>query len=146
DILLAGVHGELAPAQKDGIERSQRAARHLLELVNDVLDLSKIEAGKLELAGQPVLLPGLVEVLFVTFRAMAEQNRCTLHLTTAVDEPHAIVSDPRRLRQILLNLLSNAIKFGAGRPIHVVYDETPSHGATVEVRDGGVGIDPADQA
>lgn len=145
DLLLAGVHGELAPPQLDGIARSQRAARHLLELVNDVLDLSKIEAGKMELVRQEVQVPELVDDLFVTFSAIAEENHAPLELSIAADEPHPIVSDPRRLRQILLNLLSNAIKFGGGHPIRVIYRETPPHGVVVEVRDYGPGIDPADQ-
>lgn len=145
DLLLAGVHGALTPTQQDGISRSQRAARHLLELVNDVLDLSKIEAGKMEIVGEEVRVPELVDDLFVTFRAMAEENHSALELAVGVDTPHAIVSDPRRLRQILLNLLSNAIKFGAGQPIRIVYSETPSNGVVIEVRDYGSGIDPVDQ-
>ncbi len=145
DLLLAGVHGELTAPQRDGIARSQRAARHLLELVNDVLDLSKIEAEKMELVEEQVLVPELVEDLFLTFRAMAQEAGSTLELSIAVDEPRPISSDPRRLRQILLNLLSNAIKFGAGHPVRVLYRETSSGGVVIEVRDGGPGIDPQDQ-
>jgi signal transduction histidine kinase len=146
DLLLAGVHGELTPAQAHGIERSQRAARHLLELVNDVLDMSKIEAGKMELVEEEVRLPELVEDLFVTLGRMAEDRGSSLQLSSANGvEPQPIVSDPRRLRQILLNLLSNAIKFGDGKPIRVVYAATPGGSVSVEVRDSGAGIAPADQ-
>ncbi|MHB1223126.1 MAG: CHASE domain-containing protein [Gemmatimonadaceae bacterium] len=145
DLLLAGVHGELTPAQFHGIERSQRAARHLLELVNDVLDLSKVEAGKMELVEEEVWLPGLVEDLFVTLGTMAQNHGSSLHLSVAEGTQRPIVSDPRRLRQILLNLLSNAIKFGDGKPIDVVCASAPDGGVSVEVRDSGVGIAPADQ-
>ncbi len=115
-LLLERIYGPLNEKQIEGIERTQKAARHLLELVNDVLDLSKIEAGKIDLRLQPVEFPGLIEDLFVTVRPLADEHGSTLTLTQTPERPASIVSDPRRLRQILLNLLSNAIKFGRGTP------------------------------
>ena len=143
DLLLATVYGPLADAQIKGIERSQRAARHLLELVNDVLDLSKLEAGKVELNAEEVSVTALVEDLFTTIRPLAEERGCVLDFdrTTCARQ---ITTDPRRVRQILLNLLSNAIKFGAGKPVRVLCREGDDGSVAVEVSDEGPGIAPED--
>ena len=142
-LLLDHIYGPLNEKQTHGLQRTHKAANHLLELVNDVLDLSKIEAGKIELMLQPVPFPGLIEDLFVTVRPLADEHQTPLQLN--VDgEPKAIVSDPRRVRQILLNLLSNAIKFGRGNPILVDLSLTREDHIEVAVTDQGEGIDPDD--
>jgi signal transduction histidine kinase len=138
-IMLDNIYGPLNAKQKEGLQRTLKAARHLLELVNDVLDLSKIEAGKIELTLQPVLFPSLIEDLFVTVRPLADEYGSTLSLSMDGD-PFNIVSDPRRVRQILLNLLSNAIKFGEGKPIRVACRQNENKGVEIEVMDQGVGI------
>ena len=142
-LLLDQIYGPLNEKQTHGLERTHKAANHLLELVNDVLDLSKIEAGKIELTLQPVPFPGVIEDLFVTVRPLADEHRTELRLH--VDNgPKAIISDPRRVRQILLNLISNAIKFGRGQPIQVTLTlGAPDH-IEVAVTDHGEGIEPAD--
>ena len=142
-LMLDGIYGPLNEKQREGLERTHRAAKHLLELVNDVLDLSKIEAGKIELAMQPVQFPSLVEDLFVTVAPFAAENKTKLDLRMD-GEPVTIVSDPRRVRQVMLNLVSNAIKFGAGNPVTVVCRATPEGGVQIEVRDSGPGIPEAD--
>ncbi len=138
-LLLDNIYGPLTDKQAHSLKRVHKAAKHLLELVNDVLDLSKIEAGKVELLPQPVALPSLVEDLFVTVHPMAEESGSEI---TVVHEGEfrPIVTDPRRVRQILLNLLSNAIKFGEGKPINVLTRILDDGGAEVEVKDHGVGI------
>ncbi|HEV7593434.1 MAG TPA: ATP-binding protein [Gemmatimonadaceae bacterium] len=138
-LMLDNIYGPLNGKQKEGLQRTLKAARHLLELVNDVLDLSKIEAGKIELSLQPVMFPALIDDLFVTVRPLADEYGSTLSLTME-SEPFNIVSDPRRVRQILLNLLSNAIKFGEGKPIRVVCKQCEDKGVEIEVVDEGVGI------
>jgi signal transduction histidine kinase len=138
-LMLDNIYGPLNAKQKEGLQRTLKAARHLLELVNDVLDLSKIEAGKIELSLQPVMFPALIEDLFVTVRPLADEYGSSLALTME-SEPFNIVSDPRRVRQILLNLLSNAIKFGEGKPIRVVCKQCDDKGVEIEVVDEGVGI------
>lgn len=138
-LMLDNIYGPLNAKQKEGLQRTLKAARHLLELVNDVLDLSKIEAGKIELSLQPVMLPSLIEDLFVTVRPLADEYGSSLSLDMD-GESFNIVSDPRRVRQILLNLLSNAIKFGEGKPIRVACRQNESRGADIEVIDQGVGI------
>ncbi len=144
-LLLERIYGPLNEKQTEGIERTQKAARHLLELVNDVLDLSKIEAGKIDLRVQPVEFPGLIEDLFVTVRPLADEHGSSLSLDVEGDAPIKVVSDPRRVRQILLNLLSNAIKFGRGRPISVLCSPVDDAGVLIEVIDHGDGISPEDQ-
>ncbi|MBA3644846.1 MAG: hybrid sensor histidine kinase/response regulator [Gemmatimonadaceae bacterium] len=143
-LMLDNIYGPLNEKQSLGLERTLKAARHLLELVNDVLDLSKIEAGKIELALQPVSFPAIVEDLFVTVRPLADEYGSELSLRQE-GESVTIVSDPRRVRQILLNLLSNAIKFGNGKPIEVRCKRTEEAGVVVEVLDHGVGIAEEDQ-
>ena len=138
-LMLDNIYGPLNAKQKEGLQRTLKAARHLLELVNDVLDLSKIEAGKIELSLQPVMFPALIEDLFVTVRPLADEYGSSLSLEMD-GEPFNIVSDQRRVRQILLNLLSNAIKFGEGKPIHVVCRHDENGAAEIEVVDQGVGI------
>src|SRR5947208_365565 len=142
-LMLDNIYGPLNAKQKEGLQRTLKAARHLLELVNDVLDLSKIEAGKIELSLQPVMFPALIEDLFVTVRPLADEYGSTLSLDME-SESFTIVSDPRRVRQILLNLLSNAIKFGEGKPIHVTCKQTGERGVEIAVIDEGVGIAPED--
>ena len=143
-LLLENIYGPLNEKQREGIERTHKAAKHLLELVNDVLDLSKIEAGKIDLRLQPVSFPSLIEDLFVTVRPLADQYGSSLKIEHT-GESIRIVSDPRRVRQILLNLLSNAIKFGKGKPIRVALNRRDDNGVIVDVIDEGEGIAPDDQ-
>jgi PAS domain S-box-containing protein len=138
-LLLENIYGPLAEKQAEGIQRTHKAAKHLLELVNDVLDLSKIEAGKVDLKLQPVLVPELVEDLFVTVRPLADERGSTLSLES-VGDAKTVTTDPRRVRQILLNLLSNAIKFGQGKPIRVRSLGLPDGGHEIQVIDQGMGI------
>jgi PAS domain S-box-containing protein len=142
-LLLDGIFGALTDPQRERLERGQRAARHLLELVNDVLDLSKIEAGRIDLAAETAVFPDLIEDLLDTVRALAEQHDVELRVRGDA-APHRIVTDPRRVRQILLNLLSNAIKFGAGRPVDLVWGAAADGGLAVDVTDRGPGIEAVD--
>jgi PAS domain S-box-containing protein len=142
-LLLDEIYGPLNEKQQHGIQRTHKAAKHLLELVNDVLDLSKIEAGKIELALQPVVFPTFVEDLFITVRPMADEHKTELGSRHQGDKI-TVVTDPRRVRQIVLNLLSNAIKFGNGKPIVVETAVTPGGGVNIAVIDQGQGIAPDD--
>ena len=142
-LLLENIYGPLSDKQAEGIQRTHKAAKHLLELVNDVLDLSKIEAGKIDIKLQPVSFPDLIEDLFVTVRPLADERGSTLTLEHQGDKM-TIQSDPRRVRQILLNLLSNAIKFGLGKPITVRAFIRGDGQFEVEVADQGIGIAPDD--
>ncbi len=144
-LMLDHIYGALNEKQQRGIERTHKAAKHLLELVNDILDLSKIEAGKMEVDLQEVEFPHLVEDLFVTVQPLADEKGSPLSLTME-GGPRRIISDPRRLRQILINLLSNAIKFGEGKPIEVVCRPAEDAQFEIAVIDQGQGIPPEDVA
>jgi PAS domain S-box-containing protein len=143
-LLLENIYGPLNDKQGEGIQRTHRAAKHLLELVNDVLDLSKIEAGKIDLKMQPATFPDLIEDLFVTVRPLADERGSTLAMEHT-GSSQTITTDPRRVRQILLNLLSNAIKFGQGKPIVVRSRMREDSRFEVEVIDQGIGIGADDQ-
>jgi signal transduction histidine kinase len=145
DLLLAEVWGPLNEQQELAVERSQRAARHLRELVNDVLDISRLESGRADVQTEEVVLPELIRDLFDTLRPLTESARTQLHLV-AGDSVPPVQTDPRRLRQILMNLLSNAIKFGEGSPVWVHLGQGRSGGLVIEVTDGGPGIADEDQA
>ena len=89
------------------------AGSDLLRLINDILDLSKVEAGKMDVHPSEIPLDGLVEYLDATFRPMAAEKGLTFEVDTAASLPHMIYSDEQRLQQVLRNLLSNAVKFTA---------------------------------
>ena len=144
-LLLEEIYGPLTEAQSRSVDRTFKAAHHLLELVNDILDLSKIEAGKMELQVEPVSLAALIQDLFVTVAPMAQERSVALDLEVE-REPGNIVTDPRRVRQILLNLLSNAIKFGEEKPVRVLLRGRDDAWVEVDVIDEGPGIAPDDQA
>jgi signal transduction histidine kinase len=95
---------------QEPLQRVNRAGTHLLGLINQILDLSKIEAGKLELTSQTVQLAPLIDEVIETARQLAEQNKNRL-VVDAQENLGALTVDPLRLRQILFNLLSNACKF-----------------------------------
>jgi PAS domain S-box-containing protein len=142
DLLLTGVYGPLAEKQEHGLVRARRAARHLHELVDDVLDLARIEAGRMELHVEETHFPHVIEEVIETIHSVADRAGSELR----VEGParHRLRTDPRRLRQILLNLLSNAVRFGLGRPILVRWDIGEEGGVRIEVVDRGEGIEPQD--
>ncbi|HEX8243398.1 MAG TPA: ATP-binding protein [Longimicrobium sp.] len=142
DLLLASVYGALNEQQELAIERSQRAAQHLRELVDDVLDISRIEAGRMDVQPERVDLRAVVEELFATLRPAADAAYSQLQLR--VEGEGVVTTDPRRVRQVLLNLVSNAMKFGAGSPVWVRVQPSREGGVQVEVTDAGPGIAPGD--
>jgi signal transduction histidine kinase len=143
-LMIDNIYGPLNEKQREGLQRTLRAARHLLELVNDVLDLSKIEAGKIELSMQPVNVANLIDDLFVTVRPLADEHGSKLTFEHP-ENTLTVVTDPRRVRQILLNLLSNAIKFGLQQPIKVTCSRGDDGWVSISVIDKGEGISEEDQ-
>jgi PAS domain S-box-containing protein len=143
DLMLAGVYGPLEGGLAESIQRSQRATRHLLELVNDVLDLSKLEAGKMDVVPEVVNVEELLQELLATIRPLAEERGTELTVSAErCRDP--IVTDPRRVRQIVLNLVSNAIKFGDDKPVEVRCAPDDAGGVQLEVVDFGRGIPAED--
>jgi adenylate cyclase len=132
---------------QEPLQRVNRAGTHLLGLINQVLDLSKIEAGKLELNPQTVQLVPLINEVIGTAGQLAEQNKNRL----VVDAPEnlgALTVDPMRLRQILLNLLSNACKFTKEGEVKLRASRVGNgrHWVELSVSDTGIGMTPEQQA
>jgi signal transduction histidine kinase len=132
---------------QEPLQRVNRAGTHLLGLINQVLDLSKIEAGKLELNPQTVQLAPLINEVIDTARQLAEQNKNCL-VVDAQGNLGALTVDPMRLRQILLNLLSNACKFTKEGEIRLRARRIANGRDWIElaVADTGIGMTPEQQA
>jgi signal transduction histidine kinase len=132
---------------QEPLQRVNRAGTHLLGLINQVLDLSKIEAGKLELSPQTVQLEPLINEVIGTAGQLAEQNKNRL-VVDAQENLGALTVDPMRLRQILLNLLSNACKFTKEGQITLRARKVANGREWIElaVADTGIGMTPEQQA
>ena len=122
------------------------AGNDLLELINDILDLSKIEAGKIELTIEPVALGPAIESLVKGLQPLAQQKGLAFGATLEPGLPDRIESDAQRLGQILTNLLSNAIKFTEQGGVQVRVFRTPDGQVAFAVRDTGIGIPLHQQA
>jgi len=140
EVLLGDMDGELKAEQKDDIGQIHHSGIVLLELVNDILDLSKIEAGKLDLAIERVDVKDAVDEVIMTLSHMAETK--ALRLSCDV-QPRAqtVMADPGRLREILTNLCSNAIKFTAAGSV-TIHCKPVGPMAEISVVDTGIGIAP----
>ncbi|MEZ4383312.1 MAG: ATP-binding protein [Nannocystaceae bacterium] len=127
------------PALASDLLKIQRSAKHLLHIISDILDISKIEAGRLELARQEVVIADLIDELaaIITPQLRERGNRLLLRRD---DGLRTIRSDPTKLRQILLNILGNAAKFTDDGEIHVALRRHPEHTLEVTIRDTGEGI------
>jgi signal transduction histidine kinase len=132
---------------QEPLQRVNRAGTHLLGLINQVLDLSKIEAGKLELNPQTVQLTSLINEVIGTAGQLAEQNKNRL-VVDAQENLGALTVDPMRLKQILLNLLSNACKFTKAGEVKLAARKVSNGSNFVEfaVSDTGIGMTAEQQA
>ena len=138
-ILEQELAGPLNPEQAKQIGMVRGSARHLLELINDVLDLSKIEAGELEVSREEFDLRELVEQVVNTVRPFADKKGLTLsaELATSLGE---IMRDRLRVEQIMLNLLGNAVKFTEQGGVALVGEMDPGERVRLSVHDTGIGI------
>ncbi|RWU03148.1 response regulator [Pseudodesulfovibrio sp. S3] len=102
---------ELNPTQRDYVETALFSCRNLTQLISDILDLSKVEAGKLKLSPVVIRPRDLIKSVHDTFNRTAEDKGITLNMLVAEDIPEYMIGDPARLRQVLFNLIGNAIKF-----------------------------------
>ena len=144
ELILDNIYGETPEKMRGVLERVQRNGKHLLGLINDVLDLSKIEAGQFTLALAQYTVKDVVHNVFSAVESLANEKKLALRVEMAKDLP-AGRGDERRLTQVLLNLVGNAIKFTDAGEITV--KAAANNGAyTVSVCDTGPGISTADQA
>ncbi|MFP5487875.1 MAG: PAS domain-containing sensor histidine kinase, partial [Acidimicrobiia bacterium] len=145
-IVLQEMAGPLTDEQRTQLGMVRNSARHLLALINDVLDISKIEAGQLDVSCDEFDLGASVQHVTATVGPMADAKGLRLE-TRVSDDLGSMVSDRRRVEQILLNLLSNAVKFTERGSVTLTVDRRQGDGAdriVMRVEDTGIGI-PADQ-
>ncbi len=144
ELIIDGIYGEAPEKMRTVMERVQSNGKHLLGLINDVLDLSKIEAGQLVLSIQDYSIKDVVHGVYSAVEPLANSKKLAFKIDVPPNLP-AARGDDRRLTQVLLNLVGNAIKFtDAGE---VAVKAAAANGAyTISVRDTGPGIAEADQA
>ncbi|HEY3276027.1 MAG TPA: MASE1 domain-containing protein [Syntrophorhabdaceae bacterium] len=142
-ILLQGLVGPLNEEQRKQLGMVRSSANHLLSLINDVLDISKIEAGQLQVAMEPFDLTGSIEKVAGSVRPLAEKKGIELRVSVSPDAG-VIISDRRRVEQILLNLLNNAVKFTETGHVAVSCRRNPD-GVSISVEDTGIGVKEEDR-
>ncbi|MCG8636347.1 MAG: response regulator [Desulfobacterales bacterium] len=156
--LLAGnKDATLTGKQIESANAIHSSGEDLLTLINEILDLSKVEAGKVELVLEEVEIEGLITDLERIFRNLAEDKGTSFDIEVAPDLSASLYTDPLRLQQVLRNLLTNAFKFtekgrvclGISRPTEEMcrgYDLIPATSVALSVKDSGIGIPPEQQA
>ena len=142
-VLLRQRTANLSPAQADMVERILNNGKNLLALINDILDLSKIEAGRLELKQEEFDLNKLIATTIAELRPLAEQKQLPIVFRLQLDNP-IVINDSTRVRQILVNLLSNAIKFTDLGSVEISLSQTATNKILIGVQDTGVGIAESD--
>jgi signal transduction histidine kinase/HAMP domain-containing protein len=144
EVLLQRMFGELNPKQDEYLQDVLSSGRHLLSLINDILDLSKVEAGRMELELARFDLPQAMQDTLVLVRERAARHGIELHLEVdgAVGP---VVADERKIKQVMLNLLSNAVKFTPEGGRVDVRSVRTDGGVEVSVADTGIGIAPENQ-
>jgi len=133
---------ELSPDQRGRLRVIRESGRSLLALLNDVLDLSKIEAGKVELAETPFRLDDKVAAVGAIYRDLATEKGLDLHVRVAPEAAGLWMGDKLRIRQVLCNLVSNAVKFTATGSVTLAVEATPD-GVRFTVTDTGIGFEQA---
>ncbi|HSJ09920.1 MAG TPA: ATP-binding protein [Longimicrobiales bacterium] len=142
NLLLDEIVGPMPDQQRSFVERTHRAALHLKLLIDDVLDLAKLESGTLELDLAQTTVRPLINELADSLGPLAAEHGSTLVLEID-DAPEFFTTDPRALRQVLFNLLTNALKFGASRPVRLRCTRSDDR-VVFEVIDRGIGVPPGD--
>ncbi|HEY1082551.1 MAG TPA: response regulator, partial [Prosthecobacter sp.] len=139
-LLAENRHGNLTEEQVKFARTIQSSGNDLLALINDVLDLSKIEAGRMDLNLQRVEIDKIVESLRAQFEPVAASRRLALHFKVAPAAPSVLETDSQRLEQVLRNLLSNALKFTDSGEVSLEVSRAATGGISFAVHDTGIGI------
>jgi signal transduction histidine kinase len=141
-LIELGIHGPVTDAQRESLDRIIRAQRHLLRLINDVLNLARIEAGRVEYVTERVDLRELIDSVM----PMIETQMLAAKLTARTEAASGVVAsaDREKVQQILINLLTNAVKFTPAGGTIVTRADAAEHRVCVAVTDSGIGI-PADK-
>ena len=141
-LLLDGVLGEITAKQRDALTRGRAAAEHLLALINDILDLAKIEAGKMPLHVTEVTIRDVVLEVGQQIEPMVRKKQLQFNTDVASDAP-PLLTDRTKVKQVLLNLLSNAVKFTTRGSVTIRARRVET-GVQIDVIDTGIGIRPDD--
>jgi signal transduction histidine kinase len=144
ELILDNIYGDISEKVRDVLSRLEKSGRNLLALINDVLDLSKIEAGQFTLSLSDYSMQDIVQTVFTGVESLAAEKRLALKATTAQDLPLGH-GDERRLNQVLLNLVGNAIKFTEAGEVNIEA-KVFNTAFLVAVSDTGPGIPLSDQA
>jgi len=142
EMLREEIREDSEKADTEPYDRIEGSGRHLLKLIDEILDISKLEAGKIQLVISETSIPELLEDLFATVEPLLDKQGNTL-TRIYTGEPSTLMTDAFRLRQIMINLLSNACKFTESGEITVTVQPSPSAtepGVFFSVRDTGIGI------
>jgi PAS domain S-box-containing protein len=135
----------LSEEQEAGLTTIQRSGEHLLMLINDILDLAKVETGKFALEAHALQFRDFLRVVADIVRIKAQEKGLSFSVHAAPDLPSAVLADETRLRQVLLNLLGNAVKFTDHGEVELAVRQTAGDGTSVrllfEVRDTGIGLE-----
>ena len=140
-VMLQGMSGPLSDKQTDHLSRVQQSARHLLDLITDVIDISKIEAGKIDVFPQSFPLTELVQEAVDSTRPLIDAK--SLELTVSVPENLEVHTDRKRLLQAVINFVGNAAKYTETGSITITAEDAGDR-LEIRVRDTGIGIDKAD--
>ena len=136
--------GELLPKQREYLKRVESSAHSLMMLIDDILDFSKMEAGKMRMEAIPFLLEEMLEHTFSTMLQFSTKKGIQLVRPVVDQDYHAVIGDPQRLRQVLINLIGNAIKFTEAGEVKVSFRELGRDAHTTRlqfsVTDTGIGI------
>jgi signal transduction histidine kinase/ActR/RegA family two-component response regulator len=135
----------LKPTARSKVTTILKSGEHLLSIINDILEMSRIEAGCIELRAESVDLPGLLNDLAIMFRLRAEDKGLAFALDCSADLPHYIMADLGKLRQVLINLLGNAIKFTNQGSIILRAGPVARDRMAISVLDTGIGITREEQ-
>ncbi|HVL02364.1 MAG TPA: response regulator [Dongiaceae bacterium] len=144
-LLAENAEGNLTPEQVRSAKAVHSAGKDLLVLINDVLDIAKVEVGKLEVKPETVRTAQLLDTLGDNFRDLAYDKQLEFDVISAPDAPDELFTDRRRLEQILRNLLTNAIKFTEHGYVHLIVAGVSPGRVRFTVSDTGIGISEADQ-
>ena len=143
-ILLAGMGVSVEPEAQQMIERISANSNHLVELVNDILDISRIEAGRVELNYEPIIVQDMIARWQHQIRVIAESKGLIFNLETDPNLPDTILTDWDALNKIVLNLLTNAIKYTREGSVNLILNRR-SDELLIQVQDTGIGISPEAQ-
>jgi signal transduction histidine kinase len=139
-LMLEGVSGEISNSQRDKLGRVDSNARHLLAIINDLLDITRIESGKMPIQVERVVIPDLIDEVMAEVEPLIDRTSLKVTRTLAPDVPE-LRTDRQKVKQIVLNLLSNALKFTPDGSVAILIEHrADEEEISVAVSDTGIGI------